>query len=166
MTADTLCHAVPWTGAFLKRGALLALLWWMLAEGDLHAPYLAAAIVCAAAGVSVFLQPPSRRRWRASRLPRLVLHLLRLSLLGGWDVARRALTPALPVQPGLSSYALELPADFPAVLYTCLVSLTPGTASVALEDSTLVVHALDASMDVEKMLRELETLVGALFDVG
>jgi multicomponent Na+:H+ antiporter subunit E len=163
MTTDSLRSAVPWAGAFLKRSALLALLWWMLAEGDLDAPYLAAAIVCAAAGVSLALQPPARLRWRASQLPRLVLHMLRLSLLGGWDVARRAFTPALPVQPGLSSHTLVLPAGLPAVLYTWLVSLTPGTASVALDDSTLVVHALDTSMDVEEKLRELEAQVAALF---
>ena len=163
MTAVTLRKAVPRAAAFLKRGALLALVWWMLAEGALEAPYLAAAIVCAAAGVSLALQPPARLRWRASRLPSLVLYMLRLSLLGGWDVARRAFTPALPVQPGLSSHTLVLPAGLPAVLYTWLVSLTPGTASVALEDSTLVVHALDTSMDVEEKLRALETHVAALF---
>lgn len=166
MTTDTLRHGVRWGSAFLKRSVLLALLWWMLAEGSLDAPYLAAAIVCVAAGVSLTLtlQPPARLRWRVSRLPRLVLYMLRQSLLGGWDVARRAFTPALPVQPGLSSHTLALPGGLPAVLYTWLVSLTPGTASVALENSTLVVHAIDTSMDLEEKLRELEALVAALFD--
>lgn len=164
MTEPILRNAAPWAGALLKRAAMLALVWWLLEEGGFRAPYLAAAVVCAAAGVSLVLQPPARLVWRPLRLPRLVLHMLRLSLLGGWDVARRALTPGLPVQPGLSSYTLKLRAGFPAVLYTWLVSLTPGTASVALEGSTLVVHALDVHMDVEEKLRELERLVGALFE--
>lgn len=163
MTVPTLREAASWAGSFLNRAALLALLWWLLEEGGLRAPYLAAGVVCAAAGVSLILQPPARLRWRPLRLPRLVLHMLLMSLLGGWDVARRAFTPALPVQPGLSRYALELRAGCPAVVYTWLVSLTPGTASVALKGSTLVVHALDAHMNVEEKLRELERQVAALF---
>ena len=163
MTTPTLREAASWAGSFLKRAALLALLWWLLEEGGLRAPSLAAAVVCGAAGVSLVLQPPARLRWRPLRLPRLVLHMLLMSLVGGWDVARRALTPSLPVQPGLSSYTLELRAGFPAVLYTWLVSLTPGTASVALEGSTLVVHALDVHMNVEEKLRDLEMHVAALF---
>jgi multicomponent Na+:H+ antiporter subunit E len=157
---DPRASAAP---AFLRRAAFLAFLWWILAEGRVDAPLLAAALVCAAAAVSLALQAPVRARWRPWRLPRLVLYFLEQSLLGGWDVARRALAPSLPVQPALVRFELTLPAGFPTVLFAWIVSLTPGTASVAIEDQSLVVHALDVRMGVEERLRALEAHVALLF---
>ena len=165
MTIRADFHGHPAAAVFLRRAALLALLWWMLAEGRFDAPLFAAALVGAAAGASLALQPPprSRRRWRPSHLPRLTFYFLRLSLLGGWDVARRAFAPSVPVQPALVRFELELEAGFPMVLFTWLVSLTPGTASVTIEGTVLVVHALDVRLAVEERLRELERHVAALF---
>ena len=164
MTIRADFHGFP-AAVFLRRAALLALLWWILTEGRFDAALFATALVCAAAGASLALQPPPRprRRWRPAYLPRLTFYFLRLSLLGGWDVARRAFTPSLPVQPALVRFELELEAGFPLVLFTWLVSLTPGTASVTIEGRVLVVHALDVRLAVEEKLRELELQVAALF---
>ena len=149
--------------AFVRRAVLLALLWWVLAEGRFDSPLLSAALVCAAAAASVPLSAPGRARYRVVRVPRLALYFMRQSLLGGWDVARRALAPRLPVEPALMRFELALPAGLPTVLFAWLVSLTPGTASVSIDGATLLVHALYARLPVEAQLRALEAHVAALF---
>lgn len=165
MTIHADFHGLAAAAVFLRRAALLALLWWMLCEGRFESPLFAAALVCATAGASLALEPParSRRRWRPSHLPRLTFYFLSQSVLGGWDVARRAFAPSLPVQPAVVRFELELEAGFPMVLFAWLVSLTPGTASVTIEGTVLVVHALDVRLAVEERLRELERHVAAFF---
>lgn len=152
-----------YAAAFLRRCALLAALWWLLAEGRIESPALALALICAAAAGSLALAPSQRVRWRATRLLPLFLYMVRMSIAGGWDVSRRALVPGRTVEPGLVRYELRLGAGMPAVLYTWLVSLTPGTASVALEGPVLLVHALDVRQDVQRNLAGLEDYVADLF---
>ena len=149
--------------AFARRAALLAVIWWVLAEGSLEAPLLSTALVCAATAASFAVHAPARVPWRPSRVAPLAVYFLRQSLLGGWDVARRALAPVLRVRPALLRFETSLPAGFPRVLFAWLVSLTPGTASVSLDGVMLVVHALDIGLPIESQLRELEARVAALY---
>lgn len=152
-----------YAAALLHRGALLAVLWWLLAEGRIESPALALTLVCAAAAGSLALAPSSRARWRATRLPALFFYMLRMSIAGGWDVARRALLPGRTVEPGVVRYELRLGTGVPAVLYTWLVSLAPGIASVRLDGPVLLVHALDVRQDVQRNLAGLEDYVADLF---
>lgn len=151
--------------AFLWRSIVLAGIGWVLAEGELHAPLVSMALVCAVAAASVAFHPPLRSRLRPSHLPALGYFFVRESLLGGWDVARRALAPSLPLAPGIVPYPLTLPPGFPTALFAWLVSLTPGTASVCVDAHArvLLVHALDTHLPVERSLSELEAHVERAF---
>ena len=59
-------------------------------------------------------------------------YFLRESLRGGWDVARRALSPALPMSPALVRFLLRLPPGSARWLFCNTISLLPGTAVVAI----------------------------------
>jgi multisubunit Na+/H+ antiporter MnhE subunit len=51
-------------------------------------------------------------------------------------------------------------------LFFCsAISLLPGTAVVAIAETKVCIHVLDASPRVEEELRELERRVAALFGV-
>jgi multicomponent Na+:H+ antiporter subunit E len=148
--------------ALVQRFVVFTVLWWILVEGDLAKPVLSLAIILAAAGASLALLPPSNPRWRARALVPLAGYFMLQSVLGGLDVARRALAPAMPIQPALVRFPLRLPAGFPTVLFAWLVSLTPGSASVHVEGTELTVHVLDERLPVERTLRALEARVAAL----
>jgi multicomponent Na+:H+ antiporter subunit E len=148
---------------FVKRLLIFAILWWILAEGSLQAPFVSGLIVIAATLASFVVLPATAARWRPLALFPLAGFFVVQSLQGGLDVARRAFTPSLPIRPALIDIALDLPDGFPVVLYAWLVSLTPGSASVHIEGPALTVHVLDDRLPVEQTLRELERRVRALF---
>jgi multicomponent Na+:H+ antiporter subunit E len=85
------------------------------------------------------------------------------SLLGGVDVARRALHPDLPIAPGLIEYPLRLPPGLPQVFMANTVSLLPGTLSAALDRSVLTVHVLDRRTGFLADLKTVEQSVARLF---
>jgi multicomponent Na+:H+ antiporter subunit E len=148
--------AVP----FATRALLFSALAWVLAEGEVHAPIVIVCGALTAAAASLALQPARMRPMRAVPALRLGAYFFYESVVGAIDVARRAFAPALPLKPGLLRFELGT-TGFPAVLFTWLVSLMPGTAAAKLRGSVLTVHALDVTMQVESKLRQLERHVRA-----
>jgi len=92
-------------------------------------------------------------------------YFLAQSVLGGWDVARRALAPRLPLDPDLLRYRVSLPPGPPRVFLANALSLLPGTFAADFEGDELTVHLLVGGSDVEARIRDLEHRVGALFGV-
>ena len=149
--------------AFVTRAVFFYGVWWVLVHGTIQEPVAGADLACVAAVISLtYSGRPTR--WRPARLPRLLFYFARKSLLGGWDVARRAFAPSLPLAPGILRLELSFGAGAPTAVFAWLVSLTPGTAAAAIEGHVLVVHALDTRMAVEAQLRELERHVAAVFE--
>lgn len=156
------------TAAVVRAAALrwlsLALLWWALAEGSLYGWPYGLVIVSLTTAVSLSLVRP---RPGAVSVPRRVIGLLQLvgyfargSLLGGIDVAQRALRRPVDLTPGTFPCQLRIPVGLPRIVVIDMMSLMPGTLCVALEGDLLWVHALDTSMPVTEQLAELEVRVG------
>lgn len=151
---------------FRARLMLMALLWLGLNGADGKAWIVGGPVVLAATWISVQLLPSGTWRWSVGGAIRFLGFFLRESWRGGWDVARRALSPKLPLAPALTDYAPRLPAG-PALWFFCnAISLLPGTALVAIERGCLVVHVLDAAPGVQHALRRLEERVADLFGLG
>jgi multicomponent Na+:H+ antiporter subunit E len=151
--------------AAVGRGALLALVWLALTGADLRYAPLAVAIVGGATAVSLALAPPARSRLRPAGAIRFVPFFVRQSLLGGMDVARRALAPARPIEPDFIAYPLRLPVGAPRTTFTAVVSLLPGTLSTELVDDALIIHVLDRRLDAAATLANLERRVADLYGV-
>ncbi|HSL00792.1 MAG TPA: Na+/H+ antiporter subunit E [Rubrobacteraceae bacterium] len=144
------------------RGALLALLWWALVGGDAGSWLVGAPAIVGATAASLLLSPGGWR-WTPGGVLRFVPFFVYQSLVGGLDVALRALDPRLPLQPTLLDYKLRLPESPARVFMADTISLLPGTLSAVLEGRDLRVHTLTQGPEVLDNLRELERRVAALF---
>jgi multicomponent Na+:H+ antiporter subunit E len=138
-------------------------LWWIVSEGTGGEWPLLVLSIAAATAVSVVVWPVGAWRWRVLPLLKFLPWFLRASLAGGWDVARRAFSRRMPLEPDVLHVQLQLGSDPERVFFAWTVSLLPGTASVALHDNVLTVHVLDRAMPNEQSLRDLESRTAALF---
>jgi multicomponent Na+:H+ antiporter subunit E len=60
------------------------------------------------------------------------------------DVARRILSPRLPIDPRVIRVKASQRSDVGRVVYANSITLTPGTVSLRIEDDEIEVHALTA----------------------
>jgi multicomponent Na+:H+ antiporter subunit E len=146
------------------RTAVLAVVWWTLAEGRTYLWPAGVAAVAAAVAASLLLSPPgSSPRLRPQGLPGFVAAFLVGSVRGGADVAARAFRRRVDLEPALVDYELRLPSGAARHLFAATVSLLPGTLSVRLAGDVLTVHLLDGGADATEVLGALERRVAALF---
>jgi multicomponent Na+:H+ antiporter subunit E len=157
-------------GALLRRFVLTlvlaVLLWWVLAHGQgLSSPLAWLAVLGAA--LSTLVLPPSRPfRLSPAALPRFAGFFLRASVMGGVDVARRALSPSMPLEPGFVRYTTALPHGAALTFFMAVISLLPGTLSVRLQGRLLTVHVLDTRLPIRESLEALEAHVSRVFVMG
>lgn len=144
------------------RAGLLGMLWWSLNFDEAASWVIGVPTVLAATILSFKLTPALTWRFNPVGAVQFGGCFLWHSLLGSLDVARRVFHPRLPLQPGIITYTLRLPAGAPRVFLANSVSLNPGTLSAELGETTLTVHALDTEMPVLENLQELETHVAKM----
>jgi multicomponent Na+:H+ antiporter subunit E len=142
----------------IVRASGFAILWAILGGGTGWGIGIPVIVIATVASPRV---SPSRR-WSVAGLARFLPYFIWNSLLGGFDVAARALNPALPVDPALLRYEMRLETTTARVLMANTVTLLPGTLSADLQGNVLQVHVLNASGAVTDMLDKLERRVGDL----
>ena len=161
-------HAVgrlSWVSTYFLRLGILLAAWWIL-SGSNSDWWFGLPLAIVAAAVSLWLTPPGRFLLRPQRIPHFAGFFLWQSLLAGWDVARRTLSPGLPLQPEILRLPLALPPGAPTWWLMLTISLLPGTLSVRLhQDRILEVHCLDSRLDVAGSVRETEMQLARLFRV-
>lgn len=146
--------------AAMARGAGFFGFWLLLIgpdPADLAAGFFAAA---AATWTSLRLLPPSGGRLRYAALTRLAWRFMQQSIIGGLDVARRALDPRLPLQPGFVAYPVRLPSGLARSTFSALTSALPGTLPAGVDDhGALLYHCLDINQPVAAQLAIDERLL-------
>jgi len=81
-------------------------------------------------------------------------------VVAGFDVARRALDPRLPLRPGFVAYQMRTPPSPARNLFCTLSSLLPGTLPTGLDEAgMLVVHCLDVEQPVLEQMAVEETML-------
>lgn len=151
--------------ALLWRWLLALLLWWVLAEGVIDG-LLAPLFALLAAIVSLMLSAPGSPGKGQLSLPGLIAFIpffLRQSLLGGLDIARRALHPDVPLSPSVIHYPLQLPPGWPQLCFLNTLSLLPGTLAVRLDDGQVTIHLLGNIDEPQHSLQDLEQRIARLF---
>ena len=103
--------------------------------------------------------PPLASRYKLASIASVVAGFFRQSVVSGWDVAWRALSPSLKLEPGLVACPLRLAAGNKRSAFCALSSLMPGTLPTGTdEQGALLVHCLDMSQPVAANLAAEEQL--------
>jgi multicomponent Na+:H+ antiporter subunit E len=149
----------------LARTVWMVLLWLGLNGLDGPSWIVGGPVVLTAAWISVKLLPAISWRWSLRGALLFGAYFLVESVRGGWDVARRAISPGMALSPALVCHVFHLPAGPSRLFFCSALSLLPGTAVVAMAEHNICVHVLDSATSAAKELRELEQRVAALFGV-
>lgn len=131
--------------------AVVLFLFWLTLSG-IFTPLLLGAGAISAALIALFChqrlhilnreaQPLHLMGRAVSYWPWLILEIVRSAL----QVARRILSPSLPIKPCYARVPVHQITEAGRVTYANSITLTPGTIAVRLEDDELLVHALHSS---------------------
>ena len=89
-------------------------------------------------------------------------------LLANIDVAKRVLSPTIPLNPGIVKVKTKLKGDFGKLTLANSITLTPGTLSIDFDGDELFVHTVDVKGDTpeakENHIKEpFEKILGGIF---
>jgi multicomponent Na+:H+ antiporter subunit E len=143
---------------FLLRLIFFLFLWTVLSAADFDELLMVGCILLLATLTSMYVVPRGFWSLRPAACLRFIPYFLSHSLRGGWDVAKRAFLPSMPLSPGIIEFNTDT-TESQKAMFAWSISLLPGTATIAINEHSLIVHVLDQSLDVESSLRELEVKV-------
>ena len=146
----------------LRSLAAFVLLWEIIAGWSSRSWVMGSFAVLVSTAVALSLRPREARSLRWSGTLRFVPYFFLQSVRGGVDVARRAFSPGMQLEPLLVEHPLSLPPGAARLFLVNVVSLLPGTLGADVRNDCLVVHALDRSLAEE--LVNLERKVAGMFD--
>ena len=128
---------------------VFALVFWLLLVGSLSQQELIAGLLVAGAVAAMNAdRTPILADLRITPLAPIAflsyLGALLVALLrANADLARRVLTPSLPIRPAMVQIRTGLRSDLGRLVLANSITLTPGTLSVDVDDDTLTVHWID-----------------------
>ncbi len=101
--------------------------------------------------------PDAPRLARPGVALRLAARVMLDIMIANWAVARRVVGPVARLKPAFVEVPLDLRDPFVATILGSIVSLTPGTVSIDVDQErwVLCVHALDAP-DPDALIREIK----------
>ena len=82
-------------------------------------------------------------------------------ILANLDVARRVLSPKIPLNPGIVKVKTDLKSDFGKLTLANSITLTPGTLSLDVEENHIYVHTVDVK---GKSMEENKKNISGLFE--
>lgn len=88
--------------------------------------------------------------------------LLKEMVVANLDVARRILTPRLPIKPATFRIRSSQKRDLARVIYANSITLTPGTVSIDMDGDQITVHALSHEGAKEDISSEMDRRVSRL----
>ncbi|MCW9023647.1 MAG: Na+/H+ antiporter subunit E [Gammaproteobacteria bacterium] len=147
-----------------SRFLLFSFIWWILTDGAVNSWWIGIPAVILATLTSVALIPPVKLVWY--EVVRFVPYFIFRSVTGGFDVAKRAFHPAIPIAPDLVEYPLRLSPGLPQVFLINTISLLPGTLTAELNQNILKVHVLDAQANFKAEIEAVEQRVARMFSVN
>lgn len=138
----------PALGHYLLIFLLLLGLWTLLTSslepGELVAGAVAAALVTWLSGPRLAIFAGIRLTPSAPlHLVRYVVHFSGALVRANLDMARRVLSPSLPLRPAVVHVQTRLHSPLGRLLLANSITLTPGTLSVDLQDDGILVHWVD-----------------------
>lgn len=89
-------------------------------------------------------------------------------VLANFDVARRVLSPKIPLNPGFIKITTDLKGDFAKLTLANSITLTPGTLSIDIDGQDIYIHTVDVKGKTPEENREIisakfEKVLGVVF---
>lgn len=145
---------------------ILILVWVLLTGGASASWVVGIPAVALAAVLGARLRPQAAPRLRLLEGAAFLAFFAFHSLRGGWDVARRALHPALPLAPGRIRYPCRLPRGTARTFFINTASLLPGTLYLGETADGMELHVVDRTGPAAEELAALEARVARLFGIA
>lgn len=130
---------------------LMMLAVWLLLSGRIALENLVAGVITAlvitlvtASDASVLGQARLTPRALAAHML-FFLVFMRELVISNLDVARRVLSPSLPINPGIVKVPTRLKTTMGRFVLANAITLTPGTFTVDIVDQSLFIHWLDVT---------------------
>lgn len=147
---------------FLGWLIFYSLLWILLTDSAGFA--FGSIVILAATCISLYLAVPTPRL-KIRYMPSFVVFFVTEMAIGGWDVARRALSPSLPITPNWVIYSLhDCPENIKLIL-SALIGLMPGTLASHYQSQQLHIHVLDSTQNWHTVVADLEKQLTRLMGV-
>lgn len=162
-------HPALWSQA--RAGTVRALLFfalWVIVDQSAKPANLLIGVIATAGATwtSLWLLPPETGRVRIAMLLGLLPRFLWNSLSAGIDVARRALSPSMPLDPGFVDYPARLPRGSARNAFELISSLLPGSVPSGETEATIEYHCLDVGQPVVEQLAREERAHAPAFVAG
>lgn len=148
----------------IVSGCLLTLVlfgFWVLLSGQLDALHLGLGFVCSLL-VGLFCRdllkvgpggPMGAIRVLIRSIPFLAWLIYQI-VIANIDVARRAISPRMPISPGIIKFTSRLESDIALATLANSITLTPGTMTLDIIGKDLYIHCL--TVEDEQQLLEIE----------
>ena len=148
--------------------ALLFFVLWLVIDQSAKPANLLFGIVATAGATwtSLWLLPPDTGRVRIGTLLLLLPRFLWQSVVAGIDVARRAFSPKLPLNPGFVDYPVDLPRGSARNTFELISSLLPGSVPTNETEGLIEYHCLDVQQPVVEQLKAEERAYAQALVVG
>ncbi|HIS29299.1 MAG TPA: Na+/H+ antiporter subunit E [Candidatus Avamphibacillus intestinigallinarum] len=106
--------------------------------------------------------------YRVFKIIGLILIFIRELILSNIDIVKLVYKRNLNFEPGIFSYPLEVKKDWQITLLANLITLTPGTLSVAISDdnSKIFIHAMHIDNIEESIQSIKETFEKSIMEVS
>lgn len=88
--------------------------------------------------------------------------LIKEIIVANIDVARRVLSPSLPINPKVFFVKTQQKTDVGRVIFANSITLTPGTVSIDVQGNSIEVHALTGGMADEDQTDEMNRRVARI----
>jgi multicomponent Na+:H+ antiporter subunit E len=124
---------------------------WLLLSADLAVPVLIAGFIVVFLIVLLFsVRNPVFRdiKLGPKALSYIIIYpfvFLKALVMANFDVARRVLSPSLPIRPAIVEVRTRLHSPIGRLMLANSITLTPGTLTVEIQGDSLFIHWIDAS---------------------
>lgn len=149
---------------------VISFMWMLLNESYTGSSFIAGYLIGA---VLLFLLkrflPGAFYLQRLWKVCKLILLFIKELILSNIDIVKLVYTPNLKdkVEPGIFAYPIELTKGWEITLLANLITLTPGTLSVAMSEdySIIYVHAMHIDTEEDSIRSIKETFEKAIMEV-
>jgi multicomponent Na+:H+ antiporter subunit E len=149
------------------RGAAFYALWFVLMPSGKPADLVVGGVAAiAATWASLVLLPAASGQIRPGAMLAYLPRFLWKSVLAGFDIARRALDPRLPLNPGFVTCPTKLPPGRARNEFASITSLMPGSVPADDGPGMIVFHCLDIAQPVAEQAAAEERALARVLVTG